>query len=712
MFAVYAESFSSDDPLSGLVVGERPAPEAPEGWATVTVKAASLNHHDLWSLRGVGLRQDALPMILGCDAAGLDEDGNEVVVHGVIGDPRWTGDEADDPGRSLLSERHQGTFADQVVVPRRNLVPKPASLSFEEAACLPTAWLTAYRMLFVQGDCKPGETVLVQGAGGGVATALITLGRAAGLTVLATSRDEAKRARALELGAHEVFESGARLPVKVDAVMETVGRATWDHSVRSLRPGGRIVISGTTSGPNLDDAQLTRIFFLQLSVIGSTMGTRQELDRLVRFLDATGARPLVDRTLPMEQAPRGLRGHGPGRRLRQDRLHPVKHVVTGAGSGIGLALAHRLADRGDELVLLARSDARAAELAATFPRAQLLVADLADPGTLNGIGRQVDGPVDSLVHVAGVVELAPVSRLRLADWEEQVAVNLTAPAVLTRELLPHVRGRPRHGRVRELLGRAQRRRRVVGLRRLQVRAAGPRRRAARRGGRARRAGEHRLPQPHRHPDAGEGPRAGGPHLRRVPLDQRRHGRRHDPARDRPSRRRDHPRRHGAPGGAASEDERADPAGSTRRARGSAGSRGRSGSPARRRRPPRPGSRRAPGPRGRCRGRTPGRCGSASRLSTHAGVEGWPKLVPSSASVPSYGVAMRWLVRGRPDLRPVVVRSRTASPASRLGALWRPRVARAARSSRCRRERENTQPPARVPAPHRTTRCAGLAVEWE
>jgi NADPH:quinone reductase-like Zn-dependent oxidoreductase len=306
MFAVYAESFSSDDPLSGLVVGERPAPEAPEGWATVTVKAASLNHHDLWSLRGVGLRQEALPMILGCDAAGLDEDGNEVVVHGVIGDPRWTGDEADDPGRSLLSERHQGTFADQVVVPRRNLVPKPASLSFEEAACLPTAWLTAYRMLFVQGDCKPGETVLVQGAGGGVATALITLGRAAGLTVLATSRDEAKRTRALELGAHEVFESGARLPVKVDAVMETVGRATWEHSVKSLRPGGRIVISGTTSGPNVDDAQLTRIFFLQLSVIGSTMGTRQELDRLVRFLDATGARPLVDRTLPMEQAAEGF----------------------------------------------------------------------------------------------------------------------------------------------------------------------------------------------------------------------------------------------------------------------------------------------------------------------------------------------------------------------------------------------------------------------
>ena len=306
MFAVYAESFSADEPLTGLVVGERPDPVAPDGWAKVQVKAASLNHHDLWSLRGVGLGQERLPMTLGCDAAGLDEDGNEVVVHAVIGDPTWTGGETFDPKRSLLSERHQGTFADQVIVPRRNLVPKPATMSFEEAACLPTAWLTAYRMLFTQGDLKPGETVLVQWAGGGVSTALITLARAAGLRVLATSRDETKRLRALEIGVHGAFESGARLPVKVDAVMETVGRATWSHSIRSLRPGGRIVISGTTSGPALDDAELTRIFFLQLSVIGSTMGTRHELDSLVKFLDATGARPLVDRTLPMTQARDGF----------------------------------------------------------------------------------------------------------------------------------------------------------------------------------------------------------------------------------------------------------------------------------------------------------------------------------------------------------------------------------------------------------------------
>jgi NADPH:quinone reductase-like Zn-dependent oxidoreductase len=311
VFAVYAEKFSADDPLSGLVVGERPEPEVPdaavgEAWTTVTVKAASLNHHDLWSLRGVGLKEDQLPMILGCDAAGVDEDGNEVLVHAVISDPQWQGDETEDPRRSLLSERYQGTFAERVAVPRANLVPKPASLSFAEAACLPTAWLTAYRMLYVQGGLRPGQSVLVQGAGGGVATALISLARAGGLQVFATSRDEAKRARALEIGAHATYETGARLPDRVDAVMETVGAATWTHSLRSLRPGGTVVISGATSGPNPDLTELNRIFFLQLRVIGSTMGTRGELAQLVAFLDATGTRPLVDRTLPMADAREGF----------------------------------------------------------------------------------------------------------------------------------------------------------------------------------------------------------------------------------------------------------------------------------------------------------------------------------------------------------------------------------------------------------------------
>ena len=180
MLAVTCTSQSADDPLSGLTVGERPDPDVPAGWARVQVRAASLNHHDLWSLRGVGLP-------------------------------------------------------------------------------------------------------------------------AAGLTVWVTGRDEAKRARALELGAHAVFESGARLPGKVDAVLETVGKATWSHSMRALRPGGTLVVSGATTGAD-PSADLNRLFFLQLRVVGSTMGTRDELAGLLSFLAATGVRPQVDQAYALSDA--------------------------------------------------------------------------------------------------------------------------------------------------------------------------------------------------------------------------------------------------------------------------------------------------------------------------------------------------------------------------------------------------------------------------
>jgi NADPH:quinone reductase-like Zn-dependent oxidoreductase len=249
----------------------------------------------------VGLSADALPMVLGCDGAGVDPDGNEVIVHSVIGDPDFRGDETLDPKRSLLSERYDGTLADVVVVPRRNLVPKPAGLSWEEAACLPTAWLTAYRMLFTKSDVQPGGTVLVQGAGGGVSTALVAIGHAAGFRMWVTGRDEAKRARAVELGADAAFESGARLPERVDAVMETVGAPTWDHSVKCLAQGGTIVVSGATGGHQAV-TDLRRVFFLQLRVVGSTMGTRDELLRVARFCESTGIRPQIDTALPLEQA--------------------------------------------------------------------------------------------------------------------------------------------------------------------------------------------------------------------------------------------------------------------------------------------------------------------------------------------------------------------------------------------------------------------------
>jgi NADPH:quinone reductase-like Zn-dependent oxidoreductase len=306
MFAVTAARFDAENPLSGLELGEHDDPVVPDGWTTVSVRAAALNHHDVWTLRGVGLPAERLPMILGCDAAGVDAEGREVVIHAVIGDPLAVGgDETLDPGRTLLSELHQGTFAESVTVPRRNLVPKPAALSFQEAACLPTAYLTAFRMLFDRARIGPGATVLVQGAGGGVATALIKLGSAAGCRMWATSRSEAKRARAIELGADRAFETGARLPERVDAVMETVGEATWAHSLRALKPGGTIVISGATSG-SMPPADLSRVFFLQLSVIGSTMGTRDELARLVTFCEQTGTRPVIDRTMPLTQARDGF----------------------------------------------------------------------------------------------------------------------------------------------------------------------------------------------------------------------------------------------------------------------------------------------------------------------------------------------------------------------------------------------------------------------
>jgi NADPH:quinone reductase-like Zn-dependent oxidoreductase len=302
VLAVTATSFDAADPLAGLTVGEVADTVVPEGWVRVRVRAASLNHHDLWSLKGVGLREDRLPMILGCDAAGELDDGTPVIVHAVVGEPGAAGgDETLDPGRTLLSELHPGTFAETVAVPARNVVPKPDELTWEEAGCLPTAWLTAYRMLATRSGLRVGDTVLVQGAGGGVATAAIQLADAMGYRVWATSRDEAKREAALELGAHAVFESGARLPEKVDAVIETVGEATWSHSLRALRPGGTVVVSGATSGPN-PPADLARVFFLQLSVVGSTMGSRDELDALVALVVDSGLRPTVHATYELADA--------------------------------------------------------------------------------------------------------------------------------------------------------------------------------------------------------------------------------------------------------------------------------------------------------------------------------------------------------------------------------------------------------------------------
>jgi NADPH:quinone reductase-like Zn-dependent oxidoreductase len=287
MRAAYAVDFNDTDPLAALEVGDRPEPELPaDDWVIVEVRATSLNHHDLWSLRGVGLAKEQLPMILGCDAAGVGPDGSEVVVHSVIEKP------PQGPAWSILSEYFPGTFAERVAVPAANLVRKPVELSFADAACLPTAWLTAYRMLTTKGRLPEGGSVLVQGAGGGVATAAVVLAGALGARVYATSRDPAKRDRIAALGA-VALETGARLPERVDVVIETVGTATFDHSMKAAARGGRIVVSGATSG-HLPEVNLRRVFASQLEILGTSMGTAEELGGLLKLCAERAIRPVVD----------------------------------------------------------------------------------------------------------------------------------------------------------------------------------------------------------------------------------------------------------------------------------------------------------------------------------------------------------------------------------------------------------------------------------
>ena len=306
MLAAFATKVNPLYPLTGLKFGDIDEPDTPSNWVTVNVRTASVNHHDLWALRGLGLSADRLPMILGTDAAGVTDDGREVIVHALLGDPnRGHGDETCDPQRQLLSEFVPGTFAERVRVPPRNLVDKPKELSWESAACLPTAWLTAYRMLTTQGHAQPGQTLLIQGAGGGVSTAAVVLGKLLGLRVWVTSRDEAKRAWIVCLGADKSFATGASLPSPADLVIETVGAATWQHSVDSVRYGGCIVVSGATTG-SMPGADLLSILAKVIRVQGSVMGTAEELGRLAQLLADSGVDPVIDRVLPLERVGEGI----------------------------------------------------------------------------------------------------------------------------------------------------------------------------------------------------------------------------------------------------------------------------------------------------------------------------------------------------------------------------------------------------------------------
>ncbi|WP_328345986.1 zinc-binding dehydrogenase [Micromonospora sp. NBC_00421] len=312
MRAAHVLTPCADDPVDALRVGDLAAPVAPAGWVEVEVRAGALNMHDIWTLRGIGTTPPAGHRVIGSDAAGVAGD-REVIVYPVL--PTAPNGRTVRHAR-LLPDAGHGVLAERIVVPAAHLVPKPAGLSWAEAASLPTAWLTAYRMLFTRAAVAPGRVVLVQGAGGGVATAAIGLAVAAGATVIVTSRSPAKRERALALGAAVALDSGARTPELADIVVETVGPATFAHSTRSTRAGGTIVVCGGTSGFTAE-LDLPRLFAREISVHGATMGTLDEFVALVGFVDTHRVRPTVDSVVDLAdirvQAGRMLAGTGFGK---------------------------------------------------------------------------------------------------------------------------------------------------------------------------------------------------------------------------------------------------------------------------------------------------------------------------------------------------------------------------------------------------------------
>jgi len=306
---------------SGVRVEERPLTEPAAGMVAVDIRCAGLNHLDLWMLRGA--QRIEPPRVLCGDGAGVVaasgaeawEAGDEVVIYPVACDwqCRWcrAGQQVFCPDFGVIGEHTDGTACQRYHVPAQNLRRKPAGLSWEEAAAFPLTFLTAWRMLTTRACLIPGETLLVVGAGAGVAAAAIAIGRHLGARVLATSRSDAKRTRARELGAEETFDStGFAKPVReatgggVDVVFEHVGPATLGESLRSLRKGGRLVTCGSTSGVKAE-VSMPRLFFGQTSLLGSTMGTAPEFDAMLGAVE-DGLRPVVDSVFPLDRVREAL----------------------------------------------------------------------------------------------------------------------------------------------------------------------------------------------------------------------------------------------------------------------------------------------------------------------------------------------------------------------------------------------------------------------
>ncbi|MBI2710776.1 MAG: zinc-binding dehydrogenase [Actinobacteria bacterium] len=304
--------------------GDIDTPEPGPGDVAVRPVASALNHMDLWLTRG--RPRPKLPHVPGCDVAGVVEAvgadvtgvevGDEVVVNPAVAPIEAViGLGIDAPlgrGFAILGEQRWGGHGERVVVPARNVVARPPGRSWSECAAYPLVTLTAYRMLR-RARLRAGETLLVVGIGGGVSSAALALGRHLGAEVHVTSRDGAKREQALAMGAAAAHDSGADFAVKADVVVESVGPATWDRSVAALKPGGRLVVCGGTSGQQVT-LDLPKLFFKQIEVIGSTMGSYEEFAAVTRLVDQ-GLPVALDSTLALADYPGALERLGAGDQL-------------------------------------------------------------------------------------------------------------------------------------------------------------------------------------------------------------------------------------------------------------------------------------------------------------------------------------------------------------------------------------------------------------